>query len=253
MSRDLFLAIDVGTGGLRSALVDRHGTILAFSHKEHEQIVPQFGWSEQRPAEWWAGTRATIRDVIGKVEGGAGRVAAICACGQMHGSVLIDDGGNPTLEAVPLWNDKRTVPQVDAFIARHGVDRGLELSANMPAPAWPAFKIAWIAEHEPAALARSSTLLMPKDWINFKLTGERAQDFTEASLSYLMDWRPPRLVGGALHDDRCAARPVGLRSAARERFLAGSTEPSLPIWGWPRAYRCWSAPGTIRWPCSDPE
>ena len=173
MTRDLYLAIDVGTGGLRSALVDRNGHILAFSHKQHEQIVPHFGWSEQRPADWWTGTQRTVREVLGKVDKAANRVAAICACGQMHGSVLIDDDGNPTLEAVPLWNDKRTVQQVEAFIARYGTDRGLELTANMPAPAWPAFKVAWAAENAPESLARTSTLLMPKDWINFKLTGER--------------------------------------------------------------------------------
>ena len=187
MSRDLFLSIDVGTGGLRSALVDDTGRILAISYKEHEQIVPQFGWSEQRPIDWWDGTLATICNVLGKVEDAATRVAAICVCGQMHGSVLIDDDGNPTLDSVPLWNDKRTVPQVEAFIARYGTERGLELTANMPATAWPAFKLAWIAENEPQALARASTLLMPKDWINFRLTGERAHDFTEASLSFLMD------------------------------------------------------------------
>ncbi len=203
MTRDLYLAIDVGTGGLRSALVDRQGKILAFSHKEHEQIVPQFGWSEQRPADWWAGTQATIREVTQKVDGAADRVAAICACGQMHGSVLIDDDGAPTLDAVPLWNDKRTVPQVEAFTARHGTARGLELTANMPAPAWPAFKLAWIGEHHPDALARATTLLMPKDWINFKLTGVRAQDFTEASLSYLMDWQ-----ARAWSDELCEATGV---------------------------------------------
>ena len=151
--------------------------------------MPRFGWSEQRPQDWWEGTKATIREVVGMVEGAAGRVAAICSCGQMHGSVLIDDDGSPTLQAVPLWNDKRTAPQVERFIAGSGAGRGLEITANMPSPAWPAFKIAWIAEGQPDALARASTLLMPKDWINFKLTGERAQDFTEASLSYLMDWR----------------------------------------------------------------
>jgi xylulokinase len=223
LTRDLYLAIDVGTGGLRSALVDRDGHILAFSHKEHEQIVPRFGWSEQRPADWWAGTQATIRDVLGKVEGAAARVAAICACGQMHGSVLIDDDGTPTLDAVPLWNDKRTVPQVDAFVARYGTARGLELSANMPAPAWPAFKIAWLAENAPQALARSTTLLMPKDWINFKLTGARAQDITEASLSYLMD-----RTNRDWSDELCAMTgvPRGLLAPLRSpgEVLAGLDE-----------------------------
>jgi xylulokinase len=187
--RDLYLAIDVGTGGLRSALVDRLGRVLAYSHKEHEQIVPQFGWSEQRPEDWWTGTVDTIGAVLQMVEGAPGRIAAICTCGQMHGTVLIDDAGQPTLDAVPLWNDKRTQPQSDAFAARVSAGKSLALSANMPSPAWPAFKLAWIAQNRPEALTRASTVLMPKDWINFRLTGERAQDFTEASLSFLMDWR----------------------------------------------------------------
>ena len=187
--RDLYLAIDVGTGGLRAALVGRDGRTAAFSYREHEQIVPRFGWSEQRPDDWWAGTRMAIREVLGKVENAPARIAAICACGQMHGSVLIDDDGRLTREAALLWNDKRTAPQAEAFAARVPAERSLDLAANLPAPAWPAFKIAWIAENDGDALARSTTLLMPKDWINFRLTGVRAQDRTEASLSFLMDWR----------------------------------------------------------------
>ncbi len=187
--RDLYLAIDVGTGGLRAALVGRDGRTRAFSYREHEQIVPHFGWSEQRPADWWAGTRTAIREVLGKLDDAEARLVAICTCGQMHGSVLIDDDGELTREAALLWNDKRTAPQAEACATRISAERALDLTANLPSPAWPAFKIAWIAENDPEALERSTTLLMPKDWINFKLTGVRAQDRTEASLSFLMDWR----------------------------------------------------------------
>lgn len=187
--RDLYLAIDVGTGSLRAALVDRSGHILAFANREHDQIVPQHGWSEQRPADWWTGTVESIREVLGKVENAPDRVAAICACGQMHGSVLIDDDGALTRDTALLWNDKRTVPQVDAFSARVPADQPLAHTANMPAPAWPAFKLAWLMENDPQSVAQASSLLMPKDWINYKLTGERAQDVTEASLSFLMDWK----------------------------------------------------------------
>lgn len=201
--RDLYLAIDVGTGGLRSALVGRDGRILAFAHREHDQIVPQFGWSEQRPADWWAGTLETIGAVLRKLPDAASRIAAICCCGQMHGAVLIDDDGQLTRDAAPLWNDKRTAPQVAAFTARVPLDRVLPLAANVPATAWPAFKIAWIAENEPDILARSATLLMPKDWINFCLTGQRAQDYTEASLSFLMDWQTRQWS-----DDLCALTSV---------------------------------------------
>ena len=94
MVRNLFLAIDVGTGGIRSALVDHDGEILKICHKEHEQIVPRYGWSEQRPADWWAGTIETINQVLTEVDDAPARVAAICACGQMHGAVLVDSKGS---------------------------------------------------------------------------------------------------------------------------------------------------------------
>nr|WP_010394256.1 FGGY family carbohydrate kinase [Paracoccus sp. TRP] len=185
--RDLYLAIDVGTGSLRAALVERRGTILAMSSREHEQIVPQFGWSEQRPADWWAGTVEAIRDVLTRVENAPARVSAICACGQMHGTVLIDADGQLTRETVPLWNDKRTLADVGDFAARHAPGEYLARTANPPSPAWPAFKLRWLAAHDPAAMAATRTVLMPKDWINFKLTGVRAQDRTEGSMSFLMD------------------------------------------------------------------
>ena len=203
MTRDLYLAIDVGTGGLRAALVGRDGRILALSHREHEQIVPQFGWSEQRPADWWAGTRAVVRAVLDEVDAAASRVAAICTCGQMHGTVLIDDAGALTRDTVPLWNDKRTAPQVAGFAARTDPAEVLRLTANLPATAWPAFKLAWLAENDPQALARASSVLMPKDWINFCLTGRCAQDVTEASLSFLMDCRTRKWS-----DEMCALTGV---------------------------------------------
>ncbi|WP_420349481.1 xylulokinase [Pelagibius sp.] len=187
MARDLYLAIDVGTGGIRSALVDRQGRILAFSHQEHEQIVPHYGWSEQRPADWWDGVTATLRAVVGEVEGAADRITAICACGQMHGSVLIDAEGRLTRDTALLWNDKRTAPQVDAFTDAHALERYLTVTANLATPAWPAFKLRWIAENDPQAYDKAATVLMPKDYIGYRLTGERAWDTTEASMSFLMD------------------------------------------------------------------
>lgn len=185
--RDLYLTFDVGTGSLRAALVDRGGRILAMAQVEHDQIVPHYGWSEQRPADWWAGTVAAIREVLAKVPDAAQRVAAICGCGQMHGSVIVDADGALTRDAALLWNDKRTAPQVTAFSERVPQQDYFALTANMPAPAWPAFKLRWLIENEPATVGRAATILMPKDWINLRLTGQRAQDVTDASLSFLMD------------------------------------------------------------------
>jgi xylulokinase len=188
-TKDLTLAIDVGTGSVRAALVDRRGNIAAFDNRTHEQIVPRFGWSEQRPAEWWEGTVASVRGVLAKVPGAASRVAAVAVCGQMHGTVLLDDDGRLVRDTAPLWNDKRSQELVVAFRNAHRADEYLPITANPPAPAWPAFKLQWFQRHEPAVYRRTTTVLMPKDWINFRLTGVRAFDITEASLSFLMDAR----------------------------------------------------------------
>lgn len=189
MTRDLFLAFDVGTGSCRAALVDAMGRIHAIAHREHDQIVPRHGWSEQRPADWWDGTLHSIRAVLAAVPEAADRVAAICGCGQMHGAVLVDCDGQLTRDTAPLWNDKRTLPQVQAFAARADAADAHGITANAPSPAWPAFKLNWLMANDPQAVERAAHLLMPKDWINLNLTGLAAQDVTEASLSFLMDWR----------------------------------------------------------------
>ena len=189
---DLFLAIDVGTGSVRSALVDANGEILAIHAKEHDQIVPRPGWSEQRPRDWWGGAVETTRAVLSSLPGAAERVSAIAACGQMHGTVLIDKAGEPVIDAVPLWNDKRTRDIVEEFQKQHGVEEFLKVTANPPATAWQAFKLVWIKRNHPEAFRRAATMLMPKDFINFKLTGERAIDYPEASCSFLFGYQDNR-------------------------------------------------------------
>jgi xylulokinase len=102
----------------------------------------------------------------------------------MHGAVLVDADGRLTRETALLWNDKRTLPQVERFAA---VAEAQAITANPATPAWPGFKLQWLMENDAAAVDRAAHLLMPKDWINLNLTGLVAQDITEASLSYLMD------------------------------------------------------------------
>ena len=187
MTKDLSLAIDVGTGSVRAAIVDDRGRVLAIVSREHEQIVPAFGWSEQRPLDWWNGVVHAIRGVLDQVDGARSRIAAIAACGQMHGTVLIDDDGELTRETVPLWNDKRTVAHVTAFEAAHHPRDYLGEGSNPPTPAWPAFKLQWIRDNDPDAYRRATAVMMPKDFINLRLTGERAMDRTEACASFLMN------------------------------------------------------------------
>ncbi|WJH38677.1 FGGY family carbohydrate kinase (plasmid) [Aliirhizobium terrae] len=189
MSKDLFLAIDVGTGSVRAALLDTHGKILAVTSREHDQIVPQFGWSEQRPRDWWAGVAAATRSVLAELPDAASRIAAVAACGQMHGTVLVDDRGELVRETVPLWNDKRTVDHVTAFEAENRPESYLADCANPPTPAWPGFKLQWLRDNDPSAYRNTAAVLMPKDFINLRLTGEIAMDRGDGGASFLMDPR----------------------------------------------------------------
>lgn len=187
MTEQYYLSIDIGTGSVRAGLVDKSGRVRRIAAREHEQIVPRFGWSEQRPNDWWDGVIDVVRDVVAWSDDEGGSIEAVCACGQMHGTVLIDDDGESILDAVPLWNDKRTLDYVAQFEGRHSVEEYLELTANPASPAWPGFKLQWIRDHHPDAYERATSVLMPKDFTNFRLTGERAIDRTDAALSFLME------------------------------------------------------------------
>jgi xylulokinase len=187
MKKDLLLAFDIGTGSVRAALVAETGKILAFAARELDQIIPQFGWSQQSPRIWWEGLVVSIRSVLARVTDSADRIAAIAGCGQMHGAVLVDAEGELVLEEVALWSDKRTRQLVDRFSQQRDTTALLPIVANPPTVAWPAFKLAWIKQNQPKAYDAALTVLMPKDYINFKLTGERRIDLSEASCSYMFD------------------------------------------------------------------
>jgi xylulokinase len=189
MMKDLLLAIDIGTGSARAALMSVSGSILAFAAKEYDQIVPRFAWSQQRPRTWWDGVVFAIQRVLEAAPEAAERISGIAACGQMHGTVLIDEYGELVMEEVPLWNDKRTRELVARFLRDYDADALRPATANPPAVAWPAFKLAWIKENAPKAYNAARAFLTPKDYVNFKLTGERKIDFCEASCSYMFDMR----------------------------------------------------------------
>jgi xylulokinase len=189
MKKDLLLAFDVGTSSVRAALLSETGKILAFAAKELEQAIPRFGWSQQSPRAWWDGFVFSVRRALEKVMDGADRVAAIAGCGQMHGVVLVNAEGELVLEEAPIWNDKRTRELVAQFSAEQDAKALLPILANPPTVAWPAFKLAWIRQNLPKDYDAARTVLMPKDYINFKLTGERRIDLSEASSSYLFDVR----------------------------------------------------------------
>jgi xylulokinase len=192
---------------VRAAAVDLSGRIERIVAREHDQIVPQFGWAEQQAEAWWDGVAGATHELVNALPSER-RIVAVAACGQMHGTVLIDTNGKPTRSTVPLWNDKRTTPLVASFEAQYAPEAYLRDCGNPPTPAWPAFKLAWLRDNDPDAYARATVVLMPKDFINYRLTGNAAIDPGDASLSFLMD--PRTATWSAVMIDRLGLAPEKL-------------------------------------------
>lgn len=180
------LTVDVGTGSVRAALVDLHGTVSALRSAAHPTRYLRHGWVEQAPADWWTGACRVIGATLRAGGAAAGRVVAVVCCGQMHAPVLIGADGAPVRDHVPLWNDKRGAAIARILNARAGSD-GLPPAVNPATTASPGVKLAWMAAHDPGALDTARALLMPKDYLNFRLTGAVAMDWTEAGNSFLSD------------------------------------------------------------------
>ncbi|MFL9147745.1 FGGY-family carbohydrate kinase [Escherichia coli] len=205
--KDKILTIDVGTGSTRAAILRTDGTMIGFAQREYEQTTPRAGWSEQAPSLWWLSVCECIGEVLHCYPETRTQIAVIGACGQMHGTVLLDSEGQLVEDRALLWNDKRSQQQVDAFISREGEEKWLPRLNNPPAAAWPAFKLSWLREHHADSWARMAKVLMPKDYINFMLTGSVATDYSEGSCYFLMEsesrhWSPEALKLFGLRPDQ---------------------------------------------------
>jgi xylulokinase len=189
----LILTLDVGTGSVRAGLIDFTGTMQGLAAIAHETFYPRHGWVEQRPEDWWHGAKQAIRSVTAD-DSVMGRIAAVICCGQMHAPVLVDASGHLVRDRVPLWNDKRAAIAADTY-NQSITEEKYPAEANPATSAWPGIKLLWSAREEPETLSRTRWLMMPKDYLNFRLSGEAAMDWTEAGSSFLADadrkiWSP---------------------------------------------------------------
>jgi xylulokinase len=209
MTKENILTIDVGTQSTRAAVVTAAGEILGIAQIPHETDSPRPGWAQQRPAQWWDEVCEAVRQVLRETSIAANTVAAVAACGQMHGPVGIDAGGDITTEWVQLWCDKRCAPQVEAIRAEHDEAELMQKAANPLNPAWPGIKIRWEKEHHGEAYGRTKTYLVPKDFINYRLTGVAAADHSEASCTYVYD-----CASGAYSQELAAAVGVDVAKFA---------------------------------------
>jgi xylulokinase len=183
----MYLGIDIGTGGTRALLIDSRGVVRAGCTALHEDMMMARPlWAEQRPENWWDAAVDAIRGVLAQARVAGSEVRSIGLSGQMHGLVLLDAAGaviRPSL----IWCDQRSQPQVDAVNAKLGRETVLQYIANPVLTGFTLPKLLWVRDHEPANFDKARKMLLPKDYVRYKLTGEYATEVSDASGTAVFD------------------------------------------------------------------
>ena len=227
-----FIGIDSSTTATKALLIDETGAVLGVAATEYGYATPQPLWSEQDPELWWDGTVGSIRAVLAQTGVDPADVAGIGLTGQMHGLVLLDEHGEVLRPAI-LWNDQRTGAQCDEIRRRVGRERFIAVTGNDALTGFTAPKILWVAQNEPEIYARARQVLLPKDYVRYRLTGDYATDRAggagtvlfdlaardwsadiAAALDIPLDWLPPTYEGPAVTGviSAAAAEATGLRA-----------------------------------------
>ncbi|MEA2011118.1 MAG: xylulokinase, partial [Actinomycetota bacterium] len=182
----VYLGIDTSTTATKALLVDANGDVLGVGKSEYDYATPRPGWTEQDPDLWWNGTIEAIRDAMSISGVDPSTVAAVGITGQMHGLVALDASDRPIRPSI-LWNDQRTADQCDEIRRRIGRDRLISITGNDALTGFTAPKILWMRDEEPENYAQIATVLLPKDYVRLRLTGERAVDRAGASGTLLFN------------------------------------------------------------------
>jgi xylulokinase len=188
MSKIYYLGLDISTTGSKALLVDDSGQVAAVTSSPHTLQSPHPLWSEQDPHEWWQAVTLSIRSVLEKAEIGNDSISAIGLTGQMHGLVLLDESGCVLRPAI-LWNDQRTQNQCDEIHRRIGKAKFIQITGNLALTGFTAPKILWVAQNEPEVYKKARHVLLPKDYIRYRLTGEYAMDKADGAGTVLFDLR----------------------------------------------------------------
>jgi xylulokinase len=214
------IGLDVGTSSIKGVAIDETGALVAEAQRAYPVSMPRPGWSEQDPDDWAKAAEAVLDELHGD------RVAGIGLSGQMHGLVVLGADRRPLRPAI-LWNDGRSQPQADRIEERLGIDRLVALSGNRALAGFTAPKLAWMADHEPELTARIEHVLLPKDYVRLRLTGELATDVSDASGTLLLD------VAGRSWSSELAAAfavdPAWLPPVHESHVVTGRTAAGVPV------------------------
>ena len=181
---EYFIGIDLGTSAVKLLLVDGTGKICSTVSRDYPLFFPHPGWSEQNPEDWWAAVQDGLKELTAGID--VNDVAGIGCGGQMHGLVILDENDNVIRPAI-LWNDGRTYKEVEYLNGVIGKQKLSDLTANIAFAGFTAPKILWVQKNEPENFKRIAKIMLPKDFINYKLTGVHACDYSDASGMLLLD------------------------------------------------------------------
>ncbi|MEG1879805.1 MAG: xylulokinase, partial [Oscillospiraceae bacterium] len=178
------IGIDIGTSSTKTVLFDTLGNTIASSSAEYPMYQPQNGWAEQRPEDWWNATVSTLKQVTKEVN--PSDIVGVGLAGQMHGLVMLNEGGEVIRPAI-IWCDGRTSEECDEITEKVGKKRLIDITANPAIAGFTASKILWIQHHEPENYSLCRHILLPKDYVRYRLTGVFATDASDASGMQLLD------------------------------------------------------------------
>lgn len=179
-----YLGLDIGTSSVKGVVMDADGKVVQTATAPCTFSTPRPLWSESDPEGWWSATVAVCRQVVGTV--GADRISSLGLSGQMHGLVMLDQACR-VLRPCILWNDQRTAAECAELTARVGADRVIRLTGNPVLPGFTAPKLLWVGKHEPEVFSRLAHLLLPKDYVRFRLARALSTDLSDASGTSLLD------------------------------------------------------------------
>ncbi|MBR4358480.1 MAG: xylulokinase [Butyrivibrio sp.] len=180
----LYIGVDLGTSSVKLVLMDETGKIHGTTSREYKLYFPQPGWSEQEPADWYNEAIAGLKDLLKDVD--KSEVAGISFGGQMHGLVILDENDEVIRPAI-LWNDGRTQKQVDYLNNEIGKETLSKYTANIAFAGFTAPKILWVKENEPENFKKIKKIMLPKDYLAYKLSGTFCTDYSDASGMLLLD------------------------------------------------------------------
>ena len=215
----LYIGVDLGTSAVKLLLMDEKGGIKKIVSKEYELHFPHPGWSEQKPEDWYSQSMEGIKELISECD--KSQVAGISFGGQMHGLVVLDEDDDVIRPAI-LWNDGRTQKETDYLNNKIGKDKLSEYTANIAFAGFTAPKILWMRENEPDNFNKIKKIMLPKDYLAYKLSGTFCTDYSDASGMLLLDVK-----------NKCWSKQM--------MEICGVSEEQLP-----KLYESWEVVGTLK-------